>query len=261
MKLAERSPDQDLDLVQVQRLQQVVDCPSLEASHRALDGAEGGHDDHANLRVRRLDLLQQCPAVQDGHPQVGDHELDLSDPQHLQGLGAVAGLKHFGPEVTKQALELLSLRGVVIDDEETRAECHVQDPVLQELYDELVVQGRESLVEALNVGATIEDLDLSDLVGMIERTDTDDLALVYHDLMKGTRNHLRAFAGLLAANGIDYEAQLISVDLLEEILSTPKERGPVDAQGEPTTCQEAGAPGGPRRGDYPDMRPRQGRRS
>jgi len=96
---------------------------------------------------------------------------------------------------------------------------------------------------------------------MIERTDNEDLALVYQNLMKGSRNHMRAFAGLLEANGISYEAQFISADLLEQILSTPKERGPVDASGEPTTCQDAGGVSGPGRDDSPDRRRSQGRRS
>jgi hypothetical protein len=36
-------------------------------------------------------------------------------------------------------------------------------PEMQELYEKLVAQGEQSLVEALKVGATIEDLDLYDL--------------------------------------------------------------------------------------------------
>jgi len=110
------------------------------------------------------------------------------------------------------------------------------DPHMQDLYNSLVQQGTQSLIDALTVGATIEDLDIEDLFGALDRTDNEDLATIYQNLQKGSRNHLRAFVGSLEANDATYEPQFLSVPVYDEILSTPRERGAVDANGDPIPC-------------------------
>jgi len=102
---------------------------------------------------------------------------------------------------------------------------------LQKLYDELVRKGNLTPVDALTVGATIEDLDLFDIMKLIEGSDNVDLDTVYQNLAKGSRNHLRAFVGELTAQGVAYVPQYIDAALYEQIISTSRERGPVDAAG------------------------------
>lgn len=99
------------------------------------------------------------------------------------------------------------------------------DPVLQSLYDQLVTAGSVSLVEALRVGATIEDLDLSDLARAQINNDNADIKLVYENLQKGSRNHLRSYYKQLLANGVVYTAQYITPDELEAIVTSPMENG------------------------------------
>lgn len=101
------------------------------------------------------------------------------------------------------------------------------NPEMQNLYDTLVAQGSESFNAALNVGATIEDLDIYDLERLIEDTDNDDLKIVYQNLLKGSRNHMRAFDMQLSRNGVDYQAQYMSDESLSIILNTDMERGAV----------------------------------
>lgn len=79
------------------------------------------------------------------------------------------------------------------------------DASLAQLYSDLVATGETSLVDALWVGATIEDLDLADLYLLIESTDNDHLELVAYNLAKGSRNHLRAFVRALVAQGETYD--------------------------------------------------------
>ena len=110
------------------------------------------------------------------------------------------------------------------------------DPALQQLHDELLEQGSASLIDALIVGATIEDLDIQDLEVRLERTDNEDVRTVFQNLQKGSRNHLRAFAGLLEQSGMPYEPQYISIDAFELVVGSPVERGRVDADGEPVNC-------------------------
>ena len=96
---------------------------------------------------------------------------------------------------------------------------------LQTLYNDLIRQGSVSLAEALKVGATIEDLDIKDLQELLAKTDNQDISIVYRNLMKGSRNHMRSFYGQLQKAGLGYEAQYITADELARIISTPRERG------------------------------------
>jgi hypothetical protein len=106
------------------------------------------------------------------------------------------------------------------------------DPTMQKLYDDLVVQGSKSLEDALVVGATVEDLDIKDLEDWIAKTDNEDILIAYQNLMKGSRNHMRAFIRVLERNGGEYTPQYISQTEYQEILASQQERGSVDGQGQ-----------------------------
>lgn len=99
------------------------------------------------------------------------------------------------------------------------------NPVFVELYGQLVEAGSASIVEALKVGALIEELDIKDLREALAQTDHGDLQRVYGNLMRGSRNHLRAFAGLITAAGETYEAQHLTQEEFDEIAASPFERG------------------------------------
>jgi len=119
---------------------------------------------------------------------------------------------------------------------------------LQALYYSLVEEGEESLVKALYVGATIEDLDLKDLYDLLDETDNSDLKTVYQNLAKGSRNHLRAFCSELSLNGVDdYVAQYLTQEEIDDIITSPWERGMVDEDGNPVTGGNMGGGQGGRR--------------
>lgn len=96
---------------------------------------------------------------------------------------------------------------------------------LKALYEDLVKQGSVSLVEALRVGALIEDLDISDLEKALASTAQSDIQNVYNNLQKGSRNHLRSFTSQLAKQGVEYTPQYIPVSVYENIVGSPKETG------------------------------------
>lgn len=123
------------------------------------------------------------------------------------------------------AVRTLLLRYSVTDPAESTAPGEFYDPVIQALYDALVSQGTASLDDALTVGATIEDMDIRDLMDALEKVDNLDIITVYENLMRGSRNHLRSFVSLLASRGITYVPQYISPTLYQEIISTPMEPG------------------------------------
>jgi hypothetical protein len=107
------------------------------------------------------------------------------------------------------------------------------DPRLQELFGQLTARGGKSLEEALCVGATIEDLDIMDLKEHLQQADSRDIRIVYQNLMKGSRNHLRSFNGRLSALGRTYRAQFLSEDELRQIVTSGRERGMLNEDGRP----------------------------
>ena len=107
------------------------------------------------------------------------------------------------------------------------------DPNIQNLYYELVQKGSISPIQALYVGAEIEDLDLFDLEEFIKAADNVDIQTVYQNLMKGSRNHMRAFIRQLSANGVMYEGTYLAPEVIEEIVDSPMERGLYDHAGNP----------------------------
>jgi len=99
------------------------------------------------------------------------------------------------------------------------------NPKFEELYTKLVEKGSKSVVDALTVGATIEDLDIADLKNWISKTDNEDIKFVYENLMGGSRNHMRAFVGMLERYGANYTPQYISQEEYGQIISSLMERG------------------------------------
>lgn len=94
---------------------------------------------------------------------------------------------------------------------------------LQELYIQLTAKSDLSLVDALQVGAQIEDLDLFDIENIVSRTDEDDIVNVYENLTCGSRNHLRSFITELSSFAAQYENQYISVEYYNQIINSENE--------------------------------------
>ncbi len=106
------------------------------------------------------------------------------------------------------------------------------NPTLQGLYDQLVADGRTSLADALRVGAAIEEIDILDLQERLAQTDQADIELVYENLMKGSRNHLRAFASTLTRQtGETYQPQYLDPASYESIVNSARETGAGQGQG------------------------------
>ena len=117
----------------------------------------------------------------------------------------------------------------IVDDSRGKFE----NPELQKLYNDLIDKGSESVIAALQVGATIEDLDIYDLEkAMANDVDNQDIMQIYQNLTKGSRNHMRAFSSQLEAHGGSYEVQFISAADYEAILASDQEHGPAgESQG------------------------------
>jgi hypothetical protein len=113
------------------------------------------------------------------------------------------------------------------------------EPGVATLYSELIEAGTTSLEDALRVGARVEDMDLADLDSLLKASPSADVALIAHNLAKGSRNHLRAFTGALDRQGATaYEPQYLNAAQLDAVLTAPRERGVVyDELGATMSCE------------------------
>lgn len=101
-----------------------------------------------------------------------------------------------------------------------------KSPAVQALYDALVATSRTSLIEALKVGVQIEELDIRDITAQEAGIDNADILMVYDNLLRGSRNHLRAFMKVLTQQGGTYVPQYISQAEFDAIVNSAVETGP-----------------------------------
>jgi hypothetical protein len=99
------------------------------------------------------------------------------------------------------------------------------DVNVQNLYNNLVTKGSKSIGEAYRTGALIEELDIKDLSNAIASTSNANITLVFENLEKGSRNHLRSFYNQLTAIGIVYTPVYITQADYDQIVSSSMEKG------------------------------------
>ncbi len=101
---------------------------------------------------------------------------------------------------------------------------------LQTLYNDLTAKGSLSLIDALKVGALVEEVDINDLLNIIAQS--NDLAIIqmYTNLLNGSYNHLRAFVNQLEAQGVTYTAQgFLTQQQVDDILKGENAQTPVNS--------------------------------
>jgi hypothetical protein len=123
-----------------------------------------------------------------------------------------------------EAVRQLLLRYSLVDPAATLAAGLFQNTTLQGLYTQLVASGAVTLIEALKVGAAIEEIDMLDINTALLNIDNQDIRLVYDSLLKGSRNHLRSFVSNLSIQGVTYVPQYMDALAYAAIISTPIER-------------------------------------
>jgi len=118
-------------------------------------------------------------------------------------------------DAMKYLLDLYELE----DPAANQAEGEFTNAELQELYNELTKKGSLNEVEALKVGAYIEEVDILDLLEQLEHTEGhEELNRVYSNLCRASENHLRAFVRVLGRYSVDYTPVLLSEDQFREII-------------------------------------------
>ncbi len=95
---------------------------------------------------------------------------------------------------------------------------------MQKLYDQFVEKGQIDAGNALEVGATIEDLDIVDLGIFINATANPSMINVFESLQCGSRNHLRSFVRAIENSGETYVPQFLTIEAYNAIVDSTNER-------------------------------------
>lgn len=100
------------------------------------------------------------------------------------------------------------------------------DQSLQELYNQLLAQGRQSLTDALLVGAAIEEIDILDLQERLAQTENQAVIQTFNNLLQGSVNHLSAFSSnLQRQTGQAYKPQYMDAATYEGLLASAASQG------------------------------------
>ena len=99
-----------------------------------------------------------------------------------------------------------------------------ENQALQDFYNQFVIDGAVNQANALQIGATIEDLDIVDLQDYMNATTNTSLINVFISLQCGSRNHLRSFVLGIENGGNTYTPQFLSEDDYNVVISESNEQ-------------------------------------
>ncbi|HUV16346.1 MAG TPA: DUF2202 domain-containing protein [Pelolinea sp.] len=145
-----------------------------------------------------------------------------------------------GELIHKNAVASLLEKFGLPDPSESKPAGVFTNTMLQDLYNQLLSKGKQSVSNALKVGASVEEIDILNLQERLLQTDEPDIIRVYENLELGSRNHLRSFVSVLQnQTGEVYQPGYLSTEDYQQIISGTLETG---GQGQP----RGNGPGGPR---------------
>lgn len=94
-----------------------------------------------------------------------------------------------------------------------------QNADLAKLYQTLTQRGEQSLIEALRVGALIEEVDIKDLDIALGDSKHRTVSTVYQRIRSGSYHHLRAFVHAMEVAGERYQAQVLPQKRVDMIIN------------------------------------------
>jgi len=147
-------------------------------------------------------------------------QMDTRWGTNVRVFGNIASSEATHTEAVRQLLMRYNLN----DPAAVSAPGVFQSSSLQGLYTQLLASGATSLIDALKVGAAVEEIDMVDINTALLSVDNQDVRMVYENLLKGSRNHLRSFVSTLLNQGVTYVPQYMDPVAYASIISTPMER-------------------------------------
>ena len=151
-----------------------------------------------------------------------DVYLSLYDLWGINIFQNIAGSEQTHTDAVKNLLDMFDID----DPADTSPTGLFANADLQNLYDDLLTVGAQSLGDALKVGAAIEEIDTLDLQEHLETTQNEEIRRVYQNLLSGSENHLRAFTSTLEQQtGEIYEPRYMSQADYDAIVTGSSSRG------------------------------------
>ncbi len=190
-----------------------------------LSGCGGGSSEGSVSDVDKTSLskdeLEGLQFMREEEKLAHDVYLSLYDRWGSRVFSQIAQSEVSHMDAVKSLLDAYSVE----DPAAGRAAGSFSHPELQALYNQLVLRGQASLIEALKVGCLIEERDIADLAAERAQLEGEPaIDQVYDQLMCGSRNHLRAFNSNLVANGGRYVPVYLSQAEWDRIASGSSER-------------------------------------
>jgi hypothetical protein len=168
-----------------------------------------------------------------------DVYLQLAD---TWGLNIFSNIARSEETHMEAVLSLIELAGAE-DPAQGLEEGEFLNPDLQQLYDDLLASGKESLDAALLVGAAIEEIDILDLQEYLQETENAAVKEVYQNLLHGSIKHLQSFVSTYERqSGEAYQPQYLSEDSLQELLAGALSRGGGGGRGTDHQTRGSGQP-------------------
>ena len=186
-------------------------------------GAGHGHNGGMASQVPAFAIGEISEAEADGLVFMREEEklardsyLTLYDLWGLRPFSNIASSEQTHTDSVKALLEMYDITDPVTDD----SIGVFVNADLQALYNDLMEKGNTSLVDAIEVGIAIEEIDILDLINYIENTEEANLEWVYENLKAGSENHLRAYVSQWEMQtGETYVPQYLPQELYDAIMS------------------------------------------
>ncbi len=115
----ERPPHDERELIDVERLRQVVDGAELHGVDGGPDRSGGGQHDDRDVRAQVAQATQDVEAVHAGHDEVEEHEVDRLAGDAGERARAVAREKRL-VDALEEHPQGFADPGLVVDDEDAR---------------------------------------------------------------------------------------------------------------------------------------------
>ncbi len=211
---------------------------TVNPASETCDGSGQAHGGNGGTHEHNTDIAAQLPAsavgeisqaeadglafMREEEKLARDVYLTLYDSWGLRPFSNISASEQTHTDAVKTLLEMYAIPDPVTDD----SIGVFVNADLQALYIDLIAKGNTSLVDAIEVGAAIEEIDILDLLNYLENTDEENLTWVYQNLLSGSYNHLRAFARQYEMQtGEAYVPQYMSQAAYDAIISASNGQG------------------------------------
>jgi hypothetical protein len=203
------------------RLTQVITMIALSISLSFMYACDSKNDDEINTEIADISLTQTDKDAL--LFMIEEEKLARDTYRYLDNLWSITQFANIkGSEQTHMnSIETLLKQYNI--PYEILPEGKFANEDLQNFYNEFKSSGSISVANALQIGATIEDLDIVDLQRNIEATNNTAIIAVFENLQCGSRNHLRSFLNGIEFNGDTYTPQFLSLEAYNSIINSAKE--------------------------------------